>query len=85
MARGWESKGIEDQQAEARERHSSSLKKLCSPQDIAEQKRLDDLKLSRSRILQQLEATQNPNYRKSLEAALADLDHRLSSQNDSKV
>ena len=85
MARGWESKGVEDQQAEAQERQSSRAKPRRSPEEIAKQKRLDDLKLSRSRILEQLQAAQNPSYRKSLEAALAELDHQLSSQNDPRV
>jgi hypothetical protein len=43
------------------------------------------LKLSRSRIVQQLESAHNPNYRRMLEAALADLDRQLSSQDESKA
>jgi hypothetical protein len=85
MARGWESKGVEDQQAEARERRSFSSKKPRSAEEIAEQRRVDALRLSRSRIVQQLETAQNPAYRKTLEAALADLEQKLSSQNGRRV
>jgi hypothetical protein len=46
---------------------------------------VDALRLSRSRIVQQLETAQNPAYRKTLEAALADLEQKLSSQNGRKV
>jgi hypothetical protein len=85
MARGWESKGIEEQQAEAREARFSSNRKVRTPEEIAKQQAIDAFRLCRSRILQQLETTQNPAYRKTLEAALSDLDRKLSSQNGSKV
>lgn len=84
MARGWESKGVEEQQAEARSTFPSR-KSPRTPEEIAEQKQLDALQLSRSRIVEQLRAAQNPNYRHALEAALADLDRRLAPPIDSKV
>jgi hypothetical protein len=84
MARGWESKGVEEQQAEARAAFPSR-KLPRTPEEIAEQKQLDALRLSRSRIVEQLHAARNPNYRQALEAALADLDRRLAPPIDSKV
>jgi hypothetical protein len=85
MARGWESKSVEEQQAEARSTSSSSRQKPRTPEEIVKQRQNDALRLSRSRMVQQLESAANPNYRKTLEAALADLDRRLAAQNDSKV
>ncbi|HEX4486377.1 MAG TPA: hypothetical protein VH088_08940 [Terriglobales bacterium] len=85
MARGWESKGIEEQQAEARDVRSDSNRKTLTPEEITKKQTIDALRLSRSRIVQQLETAQNPAYRKTLEAALADLNQKLSSQNDSQV
>jgi hypothetical protein len=85
MARGWESKGIEEQQAEARESRSPSNRKRRTPEEIVKHQASDALKLSRSRIVQQLETAQNPAYRKTLEAALAELDRKLSSQKDLEV
>jgi hypothetical protein len=85
MARGWESKSIEDQQSEVRDAKSAVNRKARSPEEIGQQKIIDTLRLSRSRIVQQLAATQNPTYRKTLEAALADLDQKLSAQNGPKV
>jgi hypothetical protein len=85
MARGWESKGVEDQQAEALERRSSASKRMLSAPEIAEQSARDALRLSRSRVIQQLETARNPAYRQTLEAALAELDHKLSSQNGQEL
>jgi hypothetical protein len=76
MARGWESKSVEQQQEEA----TSSTQQRGQPltaEQIAENQRREGLELSRHRILQQLEVASNPQHRSMLEAALADLDARL--------
>ncbi len=75
MARGWESKAVEEQQAAAvREAES---KQQLTPKQLALQHREDGLQLSRRRILQQLQAVQNPRYRQMLETALSELDTQL--------
>ncbi len=76
MARGWESKAVEQQQEMA---SSDSLRKKVqlSPAQIADRQRKKALELSRQRILQQLEVASNPRHRKMLEAALADLDAQI--------
>ena len=84
MARGWESKSVEEQQSEARAAAPAG-RRLRTPEEVASEEKRYALKLSRSRVVQQLESTQNPSYRRMLEAALADLDRQLSSQNDSKA
>jgi hypothetical protein len=76
MARGWESKSVEQQQEEA----TSSAQprgKLLTPEQIVEQQKRKGLELSRHRILQQLEVASNPQHRSMLEAALAELDAQL--------
>jgi hypothetical protein len=83
MARGWESKSVEEQQSEART--ASPARRLRSPEEVAREEKGYALKLSRSRIVQQLESAHNPNYRRMLEAALADLDRQLSSQDESQA
>lgn len=85
MARGWESKGVEEQQAEARASGASSRKSALTPQQIEQQKRQVALRLSRSRILQQMETAQNPVYRQTLEAALEALDRQLAAFNGPEV
>jgi hypothetical protein len=77
MARGWESKSVEAQQAEASEKAASSRSRL-SPEEAANQRQREVLRLSRQRIIRQLATVQNPHHRKMLQDALADLDQKLS-------
>jgi hypothetical protein len=77
MARGWESKSVEDQQAEATQKSAKPGRKLTAA-EAAREREKEGLRLSRSRILQQLASSQNPRHRKVLEDALAELDEKLS-------
>lgn len=76
MARGWESKAVEEQQAEAAVTQSKPREAL-TPAQLAVQRKKQSLTLSRQHVLQQLEAAHNPNHRSMLEKALADLDAQL--------
>ena len=76
MARGWESKSVEQQQEEAKSTAGHKGKPLTAEQ-IADQQHRNGLELSRQRILQQLQLACNPQHRGMLEAALADLDAQL--------
>jgi hypothetical protein len=75
MARGWESKSVEQQQEEAstQQAHRAPL----TPQQIQQENRRRGLLMSRERIVQQLASASNPRHRKMLEAALAELDEQL--------
>ena len=48
------------------------------PEEIEKDRERANLELSRKRILNDLETATHPNHRKSLEAALAHLDSKLS-------
>ena len=76
MAKGWESKSVEEQQSEVREAHKPA-KPPMTPAEIAQEQCRNGLELSRQRAMQQLQAACNPNHRNMLEKALADLDERL--------
>jgi len=76
MARGWESKSVEAQQAEAGEK-SVRPHPPMSADEAAQWRQKESLRLSRQRVLHQLETSQNPRHRKLLEDALADLDEKL--------
>ena len=65
VARGWESKSVEAQQAEATDK-SAIRKPPMSPEAAARWREKESLRLSRQRVLQQLEASQNPRHRKQL-------------------
>jgi hypothetical protein len=76
VARGWESKSVEGQQADASEKPAEGRPRL-SAEEAAHARERESLRLSRQRVLQQLEASQNPLHRQLLEQALADLDEKL--------
>jgi hypothetical protein len=76
MARGWESKSVEAQQEEASDK-SAKHRPPMSVEEAARWREKESLRLSRQRVLQQLESSQNPRHRKLLEDALADLDEKL--------
>jgi hypothetical protein len=75
MARGWESKAVEQQQEEAASTKAARVPR--SAEQIAEERRRQSIELSRQRILQQLQVACNPRHRQMLESALADLDAQL--------
>ena len=76
VARGWESKSVEEQQAAASETAAAQKPRLTPEQRTAQSKK-EGLRLARSRIVEQIRAATNPRYRESLEQALADLDDRI--------
>ena len=78
MARGWESKSVEQQQEEMAEQR----KTVRPPLPLGEQKRKrkhEGLLLSRQCLAQQLEAAVNSRHRQMLEQAIAELDRQLTS------
>ena len=76
MARGWESKSVEEQQAEASQQKLPSRSKI-TPQEAHLLKQIEGLRLSRLRVLQQLSSTPHLRHRQMLERALADLDQQI--------
>jgi hypothetical protein len=76
MARGWESKSVEEQQAEAAATRGPRKTPL-TPEQIARQRQRQGLVLSRQRVLQQLEIAKSPRHREILQNSLADLDAQL--------
>ena len=79
MARGWESKDVQAQVAESTQTKKalSGREKKTREQHLREQA-VRDLQLSRIRISNDLANATNANHRKSLEAALAHLDQKIS-------
>ncbi len=80
VARGWESKQVEDQQAEAG-RQSQKSGRPMSPSEAAGVRAKESLRLSRQRVLQQMEASTNPRHRELLELELKALDQKLRNLN----
>jgi hypothetical protein len=59
------------------EQRSPSKKKGPSPEELARIRQRENLELSKTRVLHDLEHAQNPRYEKVLRAALAHLDSEL--------
>jgi molecular chaperone GrpE (heat shock protein) len=76
MARGWESKSVEEQQAEAAEKKQAPKSRI-TPQQVALLRKLEGLRLSRQRVLQQLSRAHDHRLRQMLEQALSDLDREI--------
>ncbi|MGA8500361.1 MAG: hypothetical protein WA254_10655 [Candidatus Sulfotelmatobacter sp.] len=76
MARGWESKSVELQQADAGSSTGEPRNHLTAEQRAIESRR-EGLRLSRSRILEQLHSPINPRYREILQKTLVVLDEQL--------
>jgi len=76
MARGWESKSVESQQADAGEKSAKPRSKL-SPAAAARLRNRETLRLARQRVLDQLKRAQNSRHVQLLEGELADLDEKL--------
>ncbi len=77
MARGWESKSVQEQQAEKLESGRAPGRRL-SPQEKRRNRKREGLLLSRRRLEQQLAAASHPKHRQMLQQAIADLDRELS-------
>jgi hypothetical protein len=81
MARGWESKDVESQVESSQAPKATDGSKRKSADQVHREQERNGLQLSRTRIVHDLESATNPNHRKSLEAALAHLDKKLSELN----
>jgi hypothetical protein len=78
MARGWESKSVEQQQEEMAE-HRKAAGPVLTPEQRERERKRQGLLLSRKRLVQQLEVAQNPRHQQMLRQAIAELEKQLSS------
>ncbi len=78
MARGWESKSVEQQQEEL-SAPRVSIRAPMPPDEQQRNRKHEGLLLSRQRLAQQLRTARNPGHRYMLEQSIAELDSQLSS------
>ena len=76
MARGWESKSVEEQMENARQQKKDAAAAHAT-KPVHHSRQHEDLVLARARLLKDLETTDNPRYKQFLEASLADIDKRI--------
>jgi hypothetical protein len=77
MARGWESKSVEDQMGDAQAEREARTKPIVSRHEREQIERRQSLLMSRSQILDRLKAAENARYRAQLELALEHLEAKL--------
>jgi hypothetical protein len=80
MARGWGSKSVEAQIDMAVKHHPGVIPgNAPDPKQLTLIREKENILLSRTRIVRELNSAQNPRYKAVLSKALADLDARLTS------
>ncbi len=83
MARGWESKSVEAQiDLAGAGLPSRSAVNVTDPVRLEAIRKKENIVLSRTRVIHELESAQNPRYKAVLAKALADLDAQLSTLPD---
>lgn len=80
MARGWESKSVEDQIAEAEERKLTAATPKLSTTEIAERDRLANLQMARARLREQISRARSEAHKQRLKLAIADIEAQLNAQ-----
>jgi hypothetical protein len=83
MARGWESKSVEEQQAEMRGRSDEPRHRVSSARQKTNRIR-EGLLLSRKSLVRQLEAATHARHRSMLENSLAELDRQIAALDQTK-
>ncbi len=77
MARGWESKAVEEQIAAAEAEKQAQERPELTARERERRAHRERLVLSRARIVSDLEAARHERHRALLKRALADLDAQL--------
>ena len=77
MARGFESKSVQEQWQDAEAAAELKSKPRREPQQIELDKKRESIDLSRRRVMHDLETTTSESRKSSLRAALAHLDAEL--------
>jgi hypothetical protein len=79
MARGWESKSVEDQIQERETAAASVSGPKATPEELQIKARRESLQMARTHTLSSLQSACDARYRAHLERALQDLDAQLRS------
>jgi hypothetical protein len=77
MARGWESKAVDEQQSAAEAARAERGRQQLTPAELESRAKRETLMLNRARTLQTLQAVCDRRHRALLEQTLAALDAEL--------
>lgn len=82
MAKGWESKAVEEQQEEAARTQAAPESSAPSTDDAERRQRRESLQLTRSHLLTQLKNSQMVSHRQMLHQSLRALEEELAGLTD---
>jgi hypothetical protein len=77
VARGWESKSVEDQIAASEERKAAAAKRERTADEVERESRKQGLLLSRTKIVRDIENARDERHRAGLQQALDYLDAQI--------
>ena len=77
MARGWESKAVEEQIGEQEAKQEARLKRRLTPRETEHLKRKETLMLERARIVREMERAYMRRHLVMLERGLSHIDSEL--------
>jgi hypothetical protein len=79
VARGWESKGVEDQIAASEDRKAAASRRARTSDELARESRRQGLLLSRAKIVGDMKKARNERHRTALQQALDYIDAQITS------
>jgi hypothetical protein len=77
VARGFESKDVEQQQQDMLERRAAAKLQAQNAVDLEQERKRDGIQLQRTRVLREIESARNERHRQTLEIGLKFLDDQL--------
>jgi len=77
MARGWESKSVEDQIEEARRSQGVSEGRVQSPEEKERERKVESLKLERSRLTEQLNRARSESHQRMIRQSLEAIEKEI--------
>ena len=77
MARGWESKSVEDQIEEARRSQGASEGRVQSTEEKERERKVESLKLERSRLTEQLNRARSESHQRMIRQSLEAIEKEI--------
>jgi hypothetical protein len=77
MARGWESKSVEDQIEEARRSQGVDEGRVQSPEAKERERKIESLKLERSRLTEQLNRARSEAHQRMIQQSLEAIEEEI--------
>ena len=77
MARGWESKSVEDQIEEARRSQAVAEGLVQSPEEKERERKVESLKLERSRLTEQLNRARSESHQRMIRQSLEAIEKEI--------